>query len=89
MSHFVSTLAQLAVCHRCGTPVLDALDEGIRIRVDLLPLSPAGQARALAAGQQTYGRLRDGQLAYRCATRLADRRMAERVHAKHDCRRAP
>lgn len=86
MTHFASTPAELDTCHRCGMPVLTALDEGLLIRVNLLPLTLAQQIAALAAGKPTYGRLADGQLAYRCATRLPDPRMAQRVHTKHNCR---
>ncbi|GIE84593.1 hypothetical protein [Actinoplanes regularis] len=86
MTHFASTAAQLDACRRCAMPILVALDEGIVVRVDLLPLASIGaQVEALAAGIPTYARLHDGQLAYRCSTRLSDPRMTERVHARHAC----
>lgn len=88
MRHLESTAAQLDTCRRCGMPVLHALDEGVRIRVDLVPLpNLAAQVAALAAGRPTFAQLRGGQLAYRDPSRLANPAMAERVHTEHECTR--
>lgn len=92
MTHFVSTVVELSTCHRCGLPILRALDEGIAARVDLVPLPDlAAEIAAIATGRQTYTRLRNGTLAYRDETRLADPKLASPVHAQHACptRRTP
>lgn len=86
MSHFVSTVAELSGCRYCPMPVLRALDEGLPACVDLLPLTDlAAEITALAAGQATYTRLRNGQLAHRDLSRLADPAMSSPVHAQHAC----
>lgn len=86
MTHFVSTAAVLSVCHRCGLPILRALDEGLPARVDLVPLPDLGaEITAIVTGRQTYTRLRNGGLAYRDDTRLSDPAMAATVHAQHAC----
>ncbi|WP_433368401.1 hypothetical protein ACQPZX_41490 [Actinoplanes sp. CA-142083] len=87
--HFVSTEAKLAICPRCTRPVLRAHDEGIPACVDLVPLPNLGaEIAAIARGLWTYTRLRNGYLAYRDTTRLADPAMAGQVHAEHACKGA-
>ena len=86
MTHFISTPAQLTTCPRCKLPILTAHDEGLRVRVDLIPL-PDRQAEiaALLEGRWTYTRTRNGHLVHRDATRIAAGTITGPIHADHKC----
>jgi hypothetical protein len=86
MGYLVSTPADLSACPRCDMPILIGLDEGLQARVDLVPLpNLAAEIAAIATGRWTYTRLRDGSLAHRDQSRLADPLLAAPVHAEHAC----
>lgn len=52
--HLIDEPAQLQACHRCGAQILWAMEGGIEIRADLLPLNLAQEVAALKAGRRTY-----------------------------------
>ncbi|MER5703494.1 hypothetical protein ABT023_16335 [Micromonospora sp. NPDC002296] len=86
MTHFISTPAALATCPRCRLPIITAHDEGIRVRVDLVPLpDQAAEIAALLQGRTTYTRLRNGHLVTRDAPRIAARTLTGPTHADHRC----
>lgn len=86
MTHLITTPATLGTCPRCWLPTLTGIDEGIPVRVDLIPLpNLAAEINALAAGRWTYARLRDGSLAHRDTDRLADPQLSAPVHVQHTC----
>jgi hypothetical protein len=84
--HLTTTPATVQTCPRCHRPVLYGLAEGLPARVDIQPLTPAGERHALRAGRWTYTLTRTG-LVHRDADRRADPTLAQPVLAAHDCPR--
>lgn len=84
--HLVSTPARLSRCPRCKTPVLTALDEGLRAVVDLAAIQPADEIRVLLSGRKTYTRLQCGELVYRDPDRIQGR-LKGHLHQQHTCQR--
>lgn len=85
--YFVTDAVTGAVCPRCGAPQLTGWAEGLRARVDLVPLNRAGEVAAIVAGLWTYTLARFG-LIYRDASRIRDPRLRGPVLSAHQCRRA-
>ncbi|WP_148083677.1 hypothetical protein [Micromonospora sp. Llam0] len=85
--HLVSTPAKLTTCPRCKTPVLVALDEGLRAVVDLAAIPPAEEIRALLSGRKTYTRLQCGELVYREPDRIRGGLLKGDLHQQHTCQR--
>lgn len=82
--HFDTTPPAVRACIRCGRPILHGLAEGLHARVDPVPLDPAGERRAAAAGRWTYTLRRTG-LIHRDPDRRADPTLAAPVVAAHAC----
>lgn len=85
--HFITDAVTGAICPRCGSPQLTGWAEGLRARVDLVPLNAAGEVAAILAGLWTYTLARIG-LIYRDAGRIRDARLRGPVLSAHQCRRA-
>lgn len=82
----VTTPVKPAIHARCGATVLTGHAEGLRARVDLVPLNRAGEIHALIAGLQTYTLTRLG-LVHRDAGRIAGTALTGPVLAEHACHR--
>ncbi|GAB7039724.1 MULTISPECIES: hypothetical protein [Catenuloplanes] len=86
MEHLLSTPAALSRCPRCRSITITALDEGIRVRADLIPLPDRNaEIEALLDGRRTYSRLRNNELAYRYPYRMKDPVLNGPIHAQHQC----
>jgi len=75
--------------HRCGQPIIAALDRwicAISVTCDPWPLSPAGEVQALRAGRRTY-QVRQWGVQHRTAYRIAGNPPGPRttVLAEHTC----
>jgi hypothetical protein len=85
VSHFASTPAAEATCPRCHRPILTALDEGLRARVDPTPVTAAEEITALLAGRWTYTLLASGHLVHRDSHRITAGTLHGPTHAEHRC----
>jgi hypothetical protein len=87
--HLITTVAKKTTCGTCGAPILDAHDEGSRVRVDATQLRDRqAEINALLDGRRTYKRTLYGQLHYRDETQLRKPHDPEmRIHAEHKCTR--
>lgn len=74
----------LKACPRCKAQMLTGIAEGVHAYVDIIPLTPAGEGAAIAAGRQTYTLRRFG-LIHRDTYRRADPALAAPVLADHRC----
>lgn len=84
--HLVSTPAKDTQCPRCQAPLLEALDEGLRARVDTQPLDPGDEIGVLMAGLWTYTLTANGHLVHRDAGRIESGSPRGTIHAQHRCR---
>jgi hypothetical protein len=86
---FISTKAKLGTCHKCQRTVWTALDEGVRVRVDRVPLAEVGaELRAVLAGKRTYTKTLVGEIVERTAGRIREGSPRGPVHVEHYCQRA-
>ncbi|NBE80336.1 hypothetical protein [Micromonospora rubida] len=82
----ITTPVKPGIHARCGATVLTGHAEGLRARVDLVPLNRAGEIHVLCAGLNTYTLTRDG-LVHRDAGRIAGTALTGPVLAEHACHR--
>lgn len=82
--HLISTEATATVC-RCGADVLDALEEGLHVRVDAHPIDRAAETAALLAGRDTYVHTLGHDLVERTPARIRADRPTGTIHVAHHC----
>lgn len=85
--------AVLDRCPRCGTQILDATSDGVRVRADAHPLDPQEELAAILNGRLTFdvqplGLPRRPFLHHRCSFRIAAGRKWS-VVATHRCPPGP
>lgn len=85
---FITTPVITGTHPRCGAVVLHGHAEGVFARVDLTPLTRAGEIAAICHGLQTYTLTRTG-LIHRDAGRIAGTALVDAgpVLAEHACHR--
>lgn len=89
----ISSPVSLAVCRRCGKPILSGYSEGVWTRADPTPLDPAQELAAIQAGLATYdlqplGLPRRPYLWHRTSFRILGERKWQ-VLAQHACPPGP
>jgi hypothetical protein len=83
MIHLITTRAKERSC-RCGAAILVGIAEGMPVRADARPVTPAEEIAALVEGRWTFA-LRCGELVHRDAIRIRGGYVGQSVHAQHRC----
>lgn len=84
--HLVDRRPKQRECRRCRRIYLEGIDEGVPYRVDILPLSIAGELDALRCGRRTYA-IQGDYVCHRNAMRMRGdaRRGRPAILASHSC----
>lgn len=87
MQHLLTTKPSIAPCPGCNRLVAEGHADGLRFRVELLPVHARAELRLKQEGVKTWMLLRDDTLTFRTVHRIKFG-VARPVFASHSCARS-